>query len=334
MTWKIKRRPAVIAAMCFSLVAMPVQGYVSAAESKQAAEEQIAYTNTALSENTTQTAASIELVLKSAGIAWEGVELSFYRVTDGITNADGTGGVLTDAFSDFELPIDVTDDENPSRSDPDKIAQLKKRLAIHVAANSISPDYTCLTDAEGAALVSGLPLGLYFVMASGYEKYGTMDYCLIWTPAAGTDGEYVYDIVAEAKVEPTTPEESTSETTSEESTEETTPEETTTASAETTPEETTTQETTTPGETTAPETTIPEESTAPTTTQPEETTQQTTTETTPQTTTVPETTTSAPKILGIIDMSELTGKMMITGGIVLLAAVLVAVAIRAFRNQR
>lgn len=116
-----------------------------------------------------------------------GVELSLYRVaTVGRTNDLELVYAYTDAFCDCGASLD----------DP----ELSKKLDAFVSGTSV-PAEKLLTDAQGRAAFTDLPLGLYFIKQTNtVEGYAPCTSFLVTVPGVSGDG-YIYDINASPKTD-------------------------------------------------------------------------------------------------------------------------------------
>lgn len=116
-----------------------------------------------------------------------GVELSLYHVaTVKLNNEDHLSYTFTDMFEECGCALDA----------PDLSAKLNAFTQEHAV-----PVMKQVTDSDGRAVFSNLPLGLYFVkqtgVASGYEQCTSF---LVTVPNESTEG-YVYDVNASPKTE-------------------------------------------------------------------------------------------------------------------------------------
>lgn len=117
----------------------------------------------------------------------EGVELSIYYVaTVGITSDNNLAYTYTPAFADIGIEID-----NPS---------LAKKLNTFVEKHSLASE-KIVTDSQGKAGLSGLPLGLYFVkQTNSVQGYAQLNSFMITVPYK--DGNnFIYDVNASPKTE-------------------------------------------------------------------------------------------------------------------------------------
>ena len=116
-----------------------------------------------------------------------GAELSVYYVaTVGINTGGNLNYIYTPAFAETGLAID----------DPQLAASLDTYLSEHEVVAA-----TIRTDAEGSAVLSDLPLGLYFVRQTNtVEGFAPCTPFLVAVPMRNADG-YVYEVNASPKTE-------------------------------------------------------------------------------------------------------------------------------------
>lgn len=254
---------------------------------------------------------SLEIELADEGTDREGVVFSLYRITEGITSVEGQPLTLMPAFQDCGYDLSVTTAK--------ELVALMTRLQLWVQAREIEPTYTLVTDENGFCQLSPVPFGMYLIWPSSYDEYGPVVPSLVLLPGRDTDGNLIYSnrIMPKHSIpEEDIPDDYTSPAASRTPAEESTsPEESSSV-----PEGTTASEEETPS---AP--TTPAASTSPqaTTSVPQE-----------ETTTVSPTSPGSPAnpILGIIDPSGRNGMIMVTVGVLLLAAAIVLIIRRESRK--
>ena len=116
-----------------------------------------------------------------------GAELRLYHVaTVGINSVGQLNYRYTKLFAETGIPID----------DPDLAIKLDTYLSELPA-----PATTLVTDQDGSAVWTELPLGLYFIrQANTVEGFAPCTPFFVTLPAKGTEG-YVYDVNASPKTE-------------------------------------------------------------------------------------------------------------------------------------
>lgn len=81
---------------------------------------------------------------------------------------------------------------------------VRSTLETHILANSISPEFTAITDGEGKASFTALTTGMYFATVGEIEQNNVhylFDSALIAVPGLGTDGRWQYQVSVNAKGE-------------------------------------------------------------------------------------------------------------------------------------
>lgn len=277
---------------------------------------------------------SLEITLEDESTPMEGVILSMYQITDGITAPDGQSLKFMPDFEDCGYKTDVKTAK--------ELVALSRRLKIWIDEKDIQPTYTLATDVTGRCSISSIPFGMYLIVPSSYEDYGPVVMSLVFLPGRDANGDLIYQnrIIPKHSIPeedepdgPSNPHESNS----------TTPEETTTDESTSSEEETTPSEQTSPEESTTPsESRTPEEESnpyQPTTPAAPTTPSQPTPTTAPQTT-APQTTAPQPttplesprRILGIEDPTGRIGMMMVTAGVGLMAIAIVMIVRRELKK--
>ena len=130
---------------------------------------------------------SVALVSQDGKSPMEGAELSIFYIAT--VEADENGTLFytyTDAFSDCGVEL----------NDP----ELVKTLEAFVSGKDI-PAQKIITDSQGKAVCTDLPLGLYFVQQTGEVKgFALCTPFIVTVPGITSDG-YVYEINASPKTE-------------------------------------------------------------------------------------------------------------------------------------
>ena len=130
---------------------------------------------------------SVALVSQDGKSPMEGAELSVFYIAT--VEADENGTLFytyTDAFSDCGVEL----------NDP----ELVKTLEAFVSGKDI-PAQKIITDSQGKAVCTDLPLGLYFVQQTGEVKgFALCTPFIVTVPGITADG-YVYEINASPKTE-------------------------------------------------------------------------------------------------------------------------------------
>ena len=243
---------------------------------------------------------SLEITLEDESTTMEGVIFSMYQITDGITAPDGQSLKFMPDFEDCGYKTDVKTAK--------ELVALSRRLKIWIDEKDIQPTYTLATDVTGRCSISSVPFGMYLIVPSSYNDYGSVVMSLVFLPGRDANGDLIYQnrIIPKHSIPeedepdgPTNPHESNSTTPSESRTpeEESNPYQPTTPAAPTTPSQ--------PTPTTAPQTTAP------------------------QPTTPPE---SPRRILGIEDPTGRIGMMMVTAGVGLMAIAIVLIVRRELKK--
>lgn len=243
---------------------------------------------------------SLEITLEDESTPMEGVIFSMYQITDGITAPDGQSLKFMPDFEDCGYKTDVKTAK--------ELVALSRRLKIWIDEKDIQPTYTLATDVTGRCSISSVPFGMYLIVPSSYNDYGSVVMSLVFLPGRDANGDLIYQnrIIPKHSIPeedepdgPTNPHESNSTTPSESRTpeEESNPYQPTTPAAPTTPSQ--------PTPTTAPQTTAP------------------------QPTTPPE---SPRRILGIEDPTGRIGMMMVTAGVGLMAIAIVLIVRRELKK--
>ena len=132
---------------------------------------------------------SISLTMTAQGGAYplEGAEFSiFYVATVGINTEDKLNYTYTEEFKDCGVALED--------------ANLLATLDTFVSEETV-PDGRVVTDAQGKATCSNLPLGLYFVKQTGeVDGFAICDSFLVTVPQETSEG-YVYDVNATPKTD-------------------------------------------------------------------------------------------------------------------------------------
>ena len=116
-----------------------------------------------------------------------GAELSVYYVATVLPDADGN--LIYDYTKDFKKLDTAIDDTS-----------LAAKLDEFISNHNV-PSAKMTTNAEGTALCSGLPLGLYFVKQTGaVEDFSLCTPFLVTVPNE-KNGEYLYEVNASPKTE-------------------------------------------------------------------------------------------------------------------------------------
>ena len=260
---------------------------------------------------------SLEITLEDESTPMEGVIFSMYQITDGITAPDGQSLKFMPDFEDCGYKTDVKTAK--------ELVALSRRLKIWIDEKDIQPTYTLATDVTGRCSISSVPFGMYLIVPSSYNDYGSVVMSLVFLPGRDANGDLIYQnrIIPKHSIPeedepdgPTNPHESNS----------TTPEETTPDESKPSEEETTPSESRTPEEESSPY--QPTSPAAPTT--PSQTTPTTAPQTTaPQPTTPPE---SPRRILGIEDPTGRIGMMMVTAGVGIMAIAIALIVRRELKK--
>lgn len=132
---------------------------------------------------------SVTLMDQNGNTPITGVELSLYHVATVSLNSNyNLSYTFTDAFEDCGCALD----------DPG----LPVILDVFVKVHSISAN-KLVTDAQGKATFTNLPLGLYFVQqTNSVEGYAPCTSFLVTVPYLNVD-KYIYDVIASPKTDVT-----------------------------------------------------------------------------------------------------------------------------------
>ena len=130
---------------------------------------------------------SVSLMAQNGEEPIVGAELSLYRVAAvGLNNENNLSYTLTDAFKPCGCSL----------TDP----ELARTLDSFVSGHSV-PAERLVTDAEGKAFFTDLPLGLYFVKQTGaVSGYAPCTSFLVTVPCDSSEG-YVYAVDASPKTD-------------------------------------------------------------------------------------------------------------------------------------
>lgn len=141
----------------------------------------------------TERECSLALQYAKEGVAFADVEISLYRVAQ--ANPDGTFDKVA-PFDAYAVSIyDVVNSEDWSI--------LANTLSGYIEADALFATATDITDAEGKAVFTELPTGLYLVAgAMGENEKGvyTFDPFMVYLPTHH-EGVYQYDVVAKPKAD-------------------------------------------------------------------------------------------------------------------------------------
>ena len=129
-----------------------------------------------------------------AETAFSGLEVMLYRVAEVSADFQYT---LTQPFAASGLQlngIQTSGEWNVVRA----------TLEAHILACSVSPDFTAVTDAQGNARFEALKTGMYLALVSQPEQLSLQyrfDSALIALPGLEADGQWQYQVSANAKAE-------------------------------------------------------------------------------------------------------------------------------------
>ncbi len=121
-----------------------------------------------------------------------GQTVRIYRVADISTDGDYT---LCGVFAEYGIHM-------PAGNAQAEWDVLCDTLTAYITADTITPDSTAITDADGKALFSGLSVGLYLVDEIDMEVGGvTYQYAasLLAVPGEDGNGNWLYDVTAVPK---------------------------------------------------------------------------------------------------------------------------------------
>lgn len=137
--------------------------------------------------------ASLELTFTLQGAPAQGVAFSAYRVADMRFTGELTP---TQSFAEYSLSFDNATAES--------WAAMAGSLNEVVFADGIVPDAKAVTDAQGVATLSGLPVGLYLIVGEAFRVDGADAVpapFMICLPSLSADDEWMYDAQSNVKHE-------------------------------------------------------------------------------------------------------------------------------------
>ena len=135
------------------------------------------------------TSRSCTLILQ---YATSGQAIRLYRAAE--LSSDGTY-MLCGAFTEYDIHM-------PAGNSQAQWDALRDTLLSYIAADTFAPDYTTVTDAEGRAMFTDLPVGLYLVDKAEMPVDGsTWQYAaaLLAVPGADGNGNWTYDVTSAPK---------------------------------------------------------------------------------------------------------------------------------------
>lgn len=136
---------------------------------------------------------TLEITAKYEELPMDGMVLSLYRVSD----MDATGELtVREPFAPYASDLDI-------RGKNDAAWQaVAEKLERWVILNQLQPISQAVVGKDGIARLSGLPMGLYLVLAQGIEMdgyvYTVAPFFLVFPERNGQD-QWNYDISASAK---------------------------------------------------------------------------------------------------------------------------------------
>lgn len=135
---------------------------------------------------------SVALIASDTEEGISGETLALYQVAAAAEVGGEDTVSLTEPFQESQVALDTLDLSDTQAK------KLAAALGEYVKSHQVSGQ-KAVTDAEGKALWSGLPLGVYLVVSAGSEgAYEAVDPFIVVVPAR-VNGSYVYDIEAAPK---------------------------------------------------------------------------------------------------------------------------------------
>ncbi len=134
----------------------------------------------------------------NSGKAFEGLDVCTYKIAD--VYEDGTYQ-LTKDFADYSVNIYGITSQAEWRS-------VASTLSSYIAADSIKPSYTAITNEKGCAVFTDIEAGMYLTLeikSTADETVITFESFLTAVPSPMDEGEHLYDVVARPKSSSYTP---------------------------------------------------------------------------------------------------------------------------------